>query len=62
MKRSVKDQALVAIFLLACLLFNYPLLYLFNVSALALGIPILYLYLFVAWAAVVALIAYVAER
>lgn len=61
-KRSMNGQALAALFLLACLLFNYPLLSLFNASALALGVPVLYLYLFVAWAVVVVLMAYVAER
>jgi hypothetical protein len=37
------------------LLFNFPLLYLFNQPLLIVGIPILYLYLFTAWALIIVL-------
>ena len=53
---------LVAAFLLGCLLFTYPLLSLFNSDAMVFGIPVLYLYLFAAWALLIALIAFAAER
>jgi hypothetical protein len=53
---------LVAAFLLGCLLLTYPLLSLFNSDAMAFGIPVLYLYLFAAWALLIALIAFAAER
>ena len=47
-KTSRKGARLVALFLLGCLLFNYPMLALFNVRASVLGIPLLYAYLFAA--------------
>ena len=55
-------QRLVGLFLLGCLLFNYPLIALFNVNASVLGVPLLYAYLFAAWGFLIALMAYVAER
>ncbi len=55
MKRTnVRNERLVALFLLGLLLFNYPLLAMFNSPALVLGTPKLYLYLFVAWAVLIA--------
>ena len=62
MKRDeAKGQRLVALFILGCLLFNYPILSLFNVAATMLGVPVLYAYIFAAWALLVALMAYVVE-
>jgi len=61
-KTSRRAPRLVALFLLGCLLFNYPLLALFNVRASVLGIPLLYAYLFAAWALLIALVAVVMER
>jgi hypothetical protein len=62
MKRDeAKGQRLVALFILGCLLFNYPILSLFNVAATAFGVPVLYAYIFAAWALLVALMAYVVE-
>jgi len=55
-------QRLVGLFLLGCLLFNYPLLALFNVNASVLGVPLLYAYLFAAWAMLVALVAVIMQR
>ncbi len=43
----IKSQRLVALFLLGVLLFNYPLLALFNRAGDAFGIPVLYVYIFV---------------
>jgi hypothetical protein len=56
-----KGQRLVALFFLGCLLFNYPVLSLFNVSAEALGVPVLYAYLFATWALLIVLMALVVE-
>jgi hypothetical protein len=42
---------------LGFLLFGYPLLAVFDVPATVLGVPVLWAYLFLAWAAVVALVA-----
>jgi hypothetical protein len=62
-KRSnVRNERLVALFLLGLLLFNYPLLTLFNVPRVVLGVPLLYLYLFVAWAAVILVAVIVVHR
>jgi len=58
---EAKGQRLIALFILGCLLFNYPLLSLFNLAADVLGVPVLYAYIFAAWALLVALMAYVVE-
>ena len=56
-----KGQRFVALCMLGMLLFNYPILALFNVSGVLLGVPVLYVYMFVAWAALIALMAWIAE-
>ena len=53
---------MIAVFLFGCLLFNYPLLYLFNQDYRLLGIPVLYVYAFAAWGLLIALTAAVIER
>lgn len=52
----------IAVFVLGCLLFSWPLLALFNVPAAVAGVPLLYAYLFVAWAGLIVLIALVSGR
>lgn len=52
---KLKTGRLVAFFLCALLLFNYPLLSLFNHNHLLFGIPLLYLYFFSAWLVVILL-------
>ena len=59
---DVRRQRLVALCLLGALLFNYPLLAVFNVQETIAGIPVLYAYFFLAWAALIALVAIVIER
>ncbi len=61
-KSSRRGQRLVGLFLLGCLLFNYPLLALFNTRATLFGIPLLYAYLFSAWALLIVLVAVIMER
>jgi hypothetical protein len=61
-KSSRKGQRLVGLFLLGCLLFNYPMLALFDVRATVGGVPLLYAYLFAAWALLIALVAWIMER
>jgi hypothetical protein len=56
-----KGHRFVALCMLGILLFNYPILALFNVSGRVLGVPLLYAYVFIAWAALIALMAWVAE-
>jgi hypothetical protein len=57
-----KSQRFVALCMLGMVLFNFPILALFNVNGTLLGVPVLYAYLFMAWAALIALMAFVAER
>jgi TRAP-type C4-dicarboxylate transport system permease small subunit len=48
-----KSRLLMGLFLLGCVLFNYPILTLFNQRVALLGIPLLYLYLFMVWTAII---------
>jgi len=57
-----KGQRFIALCMLGLVLFNFPVLALFNVDATVLGVPLLYAYLFAAWGFLIALMAYVAER
>ena len=59
--RSLTGQRMVALFVLGWLLFNFPLLALFNDGATWSGIPRLYAYLFLAWALFIGLLALVVE-
>ena len=61
MRSTMKGPRLVAVFLLGVLLFNYPLLALFNRDASVFGIPLLYAYIFLAWALLIGLLALVIE-
>jgi hypothetical protein len=56
-----KGQRFVALCMLGMLLFNYPILTLFNVPGVIFGVPVLYAYLFITWAALIALMALLAE-
>ena len=55
-------QRLVALFLFGCLLFNFPLLAVFNRDVDVFGIPLLYAYIFGAWLLLIALVAWTTER
>ncbi len=55
-------ERVIALFLLGAILFNFPLLYLFESATLIAGIPLLYLYLFVCWAAFILCAALIIER
>ena len=56
-----KGQRLVALCMVGLLLFNFPVLALFNVSGTLLGVPVLYAFIFSAWAALIGLMAFVAD-
>ena len=56
-----KGPRLAALCMLGMLLFNFPVLALFNVPHTLLGVPLLYAYLFIAWAGLIVLMALVAE-
>lgn len=59
MSDSLRSARMVAVAALAVLLFNFPLLALFDVDVRVLGVPLLWAYLFVVWAAVIAVVAWV---
>ena len=62
MDDKAKESRFIALCMLGLVLFNFPVLALFNVDATVLGVPLLYAYLFAAWALLIGLMAYVAER
>ncbi|OGA17035.1 MAG: hypothetical protein A3I63_08535 [Betaproteobacteria bacterium RIFCSPLOWO2_02_FULL_66_14] len=57
-----KGQRMIALCMLGCVLFNFPILALFNVPGLLFGVPVLYAYIFITWALLIALMARVAEK
>ncbi len=61
-KRSSRGQRLVGIFLLGLVLFNFPVLALFNVTQTVFGVPVLFAYLFLAWALLILLMYLAIER
>ncbi|MGE5640655.1 MAG: hypothetical protein ACM30H_11240 [Clostridia bacterium] len=56
-----KGQRFVALCMLGFLLFNYPVLALFNVQGSLFGVPVLYAWLFGAWLFLIVLMARVAR-
>ena len=56
-----KGQRFMALCILGLLLFGYPMLAIFNVPATLFGVPVLYAYIFIAWAALIVLMAILAE-
>lgn len=61
-KPNIKIQRLAALFVLGGLLFNYPLLALFNRPVMLGSVPLLYVYVFAAWAVLIGLLALVIEK
>ncbi|MEJ2639467.1 MAG: hypothetical protein P8010_07835 [Desulfosarcinaceae bacterium] len=51
--RKSKNSLLMGLFFLGWVLFNYPILTLFNRRVALFGIPLLYLYLFALWTAII---------
>jgi hypothetical protein len=63
MQRStLTGQRLVAVFLIGFVLFNYPVLSLFDRTATLFGLPLVFAYLFLVWAGLILLMAWVVER
>jgi hypothetical protein len=58
MSERSRAPRLGAAAVLALLLFNYPFLAMFDVDVRVLGIPLLWAYLFIVWALVVTLLAW----
>jgi hypothetical protein len=59
--RKSKTGRLAALFLLGNVLFNYPILTIFNLKLMFFGIPLLYLYIFTVWSALIIAIIYVTQ-
>jgi hypothetical protein len=63
MKRAdVTGQRLAAIFLMGCVLLNYPIIALFGGPSEIAGVPLLYAYAFGVWVVLIALMAWAIER
>ena len=58
---GITSERLISLFLLGLLLFNPPLLSIFDTPETVIGFPILYIYLFTAWAVLVLLMALTIE-
>jgi hypothetical protein len=56
-RESKLNKRLVALFLLGCVLFNYPILSLFNLEIPIFGLPLLLVYIFGIWCLLIALTA-----
>lgn len=57
-----RSSKLIGTFFLAFLLFNFPLISLFSQEGLVLGLPVLYWYLFLAWALIIGLTAWLTHN
>ncbi len=62
MQRGLGYQRLLALFVAGGLLFNFPLLRIFELDALLFGLPLLPTALFVVWALLIAALAWLMER
>lgn len=56
MRQGLRNERLVALFILAWFAFHPPIISLFGAPAIVLGLPVLYFYLFAAWLAVIVLV------
>ena len=56
-----RGQRMIALCMLGFVLFNFPILALFNIPGTLFGVPVLYAYIFIAWALLIALMAWVVE-
>jgi hypothetical protein len=62
MRRPLLPQRLIGLFALALLLFNFPLLALWDRDATLFGLPLFPTALFVLWALLIAALAWLMER
>lgn len=56
-----RRDRLIGLFLLALVLLNPPIIWLFDRGDTVFGLPLLYVYLFATWLAVIATVAWIAE-
>ena len=61
-RKILAGDRLIAAFLIGCVLFNYPVLSLFDRRTEVLGVPLIFAYVFFAWALVIALMGWAIER
>lgn len=61
-RRILVGDRLSAAFLIGCVLFNYPLLSLFDRRSEVFEVPLVFAYVFAAWAFLIALMAWAVER
>jgi len=54
---SKTNKRLVALFLLGCILLNFPILSLVNLDILIFGLPLMYVYIFGIWCLLISLTA-----
>jgi hypothetical protein len=62
MFKGLVTQRLLSLFVGGGLLFNFPLLALWDRDALLLGVPLFPAALFIIWAGLIALLAFIVER
>lgn len=62
MRRGLSSQRLIAVFMTSAMLFNYPIISLFDGPEPVFGMPPIFLYLFVLWAVLIGLVALIVER
>jgi len=58
MNDSLRGTRMVAVGVLALLLFGFPFMTLFDVNVRVFGVPLLWTYLFVSWGVVIAIVAW----
>ena len=54
---TTRTKRLIGLFLLGYLLFNHPIISLFNLPLMVVGIPLLYAYIFAVWVLLIVLMA-----
>jgi hypothetical protein len=59
---KLSNQRLAAVFVLGGILFNHPILSLFDRPVTWGGVPLLYIYLFLLWALLIGVIRLIAHR
>ena len=59
---KIKNKRLIGLFLLGILLFNYPIVSIFNLNKTLFGFPLLYLYMFSVWGILILLIIINTEK
>ena len=61
MDDRLRSVRLLAVAGLALVLFNYPMIAVFDKPVLVAGVPLLWAYLFIAWALVIALVGWISR-